>query len=246
MDFKPIFKDHSLNNRFIEEGFVVLQIDLQILEALQNIFTEYVGEPQKGMNVSHYNDDFERNLMISNKIESALIPCIENYFTNYQKIIGHFVYKAGNTNSTFNLHRDWSYVEERNFLAGHMWIPHAEVTQESGTMFVLPKTHLEYKLRSAYYGINERNWTDELAAQVLPVNLKKGEFLFYHPALLHGSYPNSKNSPRINTLYSLTHKEAQLLYFEENNETIKIAPHFFLGEHYRKSEAQQLKSSKTD
>jgi ectoine hydroxylase-related dioxygenase (phytanoyl-CoA dioxygenase family) len=158
---------------------------------------------------------------VSNALKETLSTELHKVFNAYQFIIGHFVVKAANNNSTFPLHQDWNITEEKSFASVHCWIPLQDTFKENGAMHIVPGSHLFFNnYRSGSLSIpriSEQKGYDSLVKEI---KLGKGQALIYHPALFHGSYENKTSENRIAILVSLIEKSAPMQYFHatENNE----------------------------
>ena len=230
---KSIIKDLEKSAFFRKKGYAIFKInDLNLLNDLSLLFETEFPDVFENIFVSHFNDNFAKNKLVSNSILEVLKSEINSHFKNYQSIIGHYVSKVDSKNDFFNLHQDWSYVDEARYEVGHLWIPLIDVTKENGCMFVLEKTHRDGQLRSASFGINSTPLNESLEDKITTLELKKGEFLFYHPALFHGSFPNNTSIKRTAVIAPFTDKEAPLYYYDKIDGRKNIKSDFFLKEHF--------------
>ncbi|KAJ1531825.1 hypothetical protein ONE63_000478 [Megalurothrips usitatus] len=104
---------------------------------------------------------------------------------------------SGKMTSTHPLHQDLHYFPFRpadRIVAS--WTAMEEVTEQNGCLFVLPGTHKgtlqkhdypnwEGGVNKAYHGVLGH---DNFPKVMLPMN--KGDTVFFHPLLIHGSGPN--------------------------------------------------------
>lgn len=230
---KSIIKDLEKSAFFRERGYAIFKInDLKTLDDLSLLFETEFPDVFENIFVSHFNDNFAKNKLVSNSILKILKPEIDFHFNNYQSIIGHYVSKVDSNNEVFNLHQDWSYVDEEKYDVGHLWIPLMDVTIKNGCLFVLEKTHKNGQLRSASYGINSTPLNESNKDKITNIELKKGEFLFYHPALFHGSYPNNTTIKRTAVVVPLADKNTPLYYYDKIDGRKNIRSDFFLKEHF--------------
>ncbi|KAK3919625.1 Phytanoyl-CoA dioxygenase, peroxisomal [Frankliniella fusca] len=104
---------------------------------------------------------------------------------------------SGKMTSTHPLHQDLHYFPFRPAdLIVAAWTAMEEVTEENGCLFVLPGTHKgtlqrhdypnwEGGVNKAYHGVLGH---DDFPKVMLP--MRKGDTVFFHPLLIHGSGPN--------------------------------------------------------
>jgi hypothetical protein len=239
LKFKQIFKSEIAQKEFEEIGFCILKLDNfkiieEIIIAKNNFFTCI----DDGFFLSHYNNNKAKNQEISNKLINSAIVELSNHFIDFEPIVAHFIFKKGLHNEAFNLHQDWSYVDENIDLPIQVWIPLQETNKENGGLFILPESHKKFNPRSAYFGINMHEATEIEKEKLIAINLELGEFVCYHPGVFHGSFENKTNLDRNAVLIALSHKNADLFYFEKpSNEFGQynkkvIQKDFFLADHF--------------
>ena len=214
----------EVKNKIIEE----------IIIAKNNFFTSF----DDGFFLSHYNNNRAKNQEISNKLIELSKVELSNQFIDYEPIVAHFILKKGNHQETFNLHQDWSYVDENIDLPIQVWIPLQETNKENGGLFILPESHKNFNPRSAYFGINMHEATEIEKKKLIAINLKLGEFVCYHPGVFHGSFENKTNLDRNAVLIALSHQKCNLLYFDKPSNNLQsynkkvIQKDFFLADHF--------------
>ena len=240
LKFKQIFKNEDAQKEFEENGFCILKLDnLKIIEEIIIAKNNFFTSIDDGFFLSHYNNNKSKNQEISNKLIELSKVDLSNQFIDFEPIVAHFILKKGNHHETFNLHQDWSYVDENIDLAIQVWIPLQETNKENGGLFILPKSHKKFNPRSAYFGINMHEATEIEKEKLIAINLKLGEFVCYHPGVFHGSFENKTNLDRNAILIALSHKDTQLYYFDKPiiDEIFfskkEIEKELFLGDHYK-------------
>ena len=240
LKFKQIFKSEIAQKEFEENGFCVLKLDdLNIIKEVSQLKNNFFTSIDDGFFLSHYNNNKAKNQEISNKLIKLSKVELSNQFIDFEPIVAHFILKKGNHHETFNLHQDWSYVDENIDLAIQVWIPLQETNKENGGLFILPESHKNFNPRSAYFGINMHEASEIEKEKLIAINLKLGEFVCYHPGVFHGSFENKTNLDRNAVLIALSHKNRQLYYFDKpiNDEIFfskkEIEKEFFLGDHYK-------------
>ena len=239
LKFKQIFKNEVAQKEIEENGFCVLKLDnLKLIEEIIIAKNNFFTCIDDGFFLSHYNNNKAKNQEISNKLIELSKVELSNHFIDFEPIVAHFILKKRNHHETFNLHQDWSYVDENIDLPIQVWIPLQETNKENGGLFILPESHKNFNPRSAYFGINMHEATEIEKEKLLAINLKLGEFVCYHPGVFHGSFENKTKLDRNAVLIALSHKSADLFYFEKPSNEFEqynkkvIQKDFFLADHF--------------
>ena len=135
-------------------------------------------------------------------------------------------------NSKVGWHIDSAYVSNSTSkkLLG-AWIPLHDVTEEQGPLVVVDRSHKwtgNEHMRSFNYDNHEAVETEFIKQgkefKKIPIVLKKGQISFHDGYLVHGSYSNISNSPRLAILVSLQDADNRYQTFWNNGKQI----HHFL------------------
>lgn len=111
----------------------------------------------------------------------------------------HLICKPPKTGRSIPWHQDKTYWNTSK-LGGSVWLTFDDVTEENGTMFVLPEWHKRKDLPRRK--TNDDLFEEEIAPEVLPVNidqlevgyfLRAGEAGVHDPMIPHRSTPNASN-----------------------------------------------------
>jgi hypothetical protein len=248
---KHIITNRTAGDKYRQDGFCILgnlsNIALLQLEELYKV--NFNAEETKGLYPTHYYGLSEKNVFISNQIYNICREDISTMFNEYVPLISHFVVKQKNFDSYFNLHQDWSVIDESKFEIVHLWIPLQDTNALNGGMFVIPKSHrLLNNYRSGSLGIPFLQQTPELKKYMVDTDLKKGTIFAYHPALFHGSSPNSLGVDRLAVIITLRHVDSELIYFHNNGkgkmEKYHISEETLLSELILLNESNQPQSGK--
>lgn len=217
---KQIIKDQKTWDFYCKNGYAILPgVNNETIEMSEKLYSDFFDVNHQGIFVSNHESSIQTNTSINTKIQSIYNNWVQENFVNFKYIIGHFISKSNSNSTLFDLHQDWSVVEEKNFCVIHLWIPFQETTEENGCMYLLPKSnHFFNNYRSGSLSIPIVRDLDLLKNKLVSVELKKGEALLFHPAIFHGSFPNLSNFPRRNALIAITDEEATLKYFHKNED----------------------------
>ncbi len=180
----------------------------------------YGNDPSNGMVVSHNHGDAAFNISVSHKINAILGKSIESQFPDYRFFLSHFaVKKAGNENS-FELHQDWSIVDESQFNSYQIWIPLKLSYPENGGMCFIPRSqHFNTNIRSGSFGIPAIPITSAVYPYLSYARIFPGQAVAFSNNLLHGSFSNPTDEDRISVIVNIVPKMADTTYFHFNNNT---------------------------
>lgn len=219
IDYSKIFYSSKIQEKFEKDGFAIIRFkDYFVLEQLERIHQEFFTSEISGLYASHNINSYETNQTISLSIENAIQSLFKHHFNAVQFILGHYMIKAHSVGDEFQLHQDWSVTDEQIFFSAHLWIPLQDTNYNNGTMFVIPGSHLYFNnYRSGSLNIPRIKRDKLIDKMIVPVPVKKGEMLIYHPALFHGSYANQSKKNRVAVLVSLLQKDCLLKYFHKDD-----------------------------
>lgn len=222
----PIFKDPEHQRDFNENGYVVLPFyDAGEVGELLRLFERLHPDGVEGFYTTTFMDDVGFRQEIDREIRRIGLRSIEKYFIDYKLYCGSFIVKAPGEKSELILHQDMSLVDEKKYTGTNIWSPLVDLTQENGTIEVLPKSHRIFQtyrgasLPDIYDGLE-----DLVKSYMNPMYLKAGEALIFDQSIIHYSPPNLSDAlrPTVNTF--ITHKDAaiQISYHNKKEQPDKV------------------------
>ncbi|KAF5293622.1 hypothetical protein FQA39_LY03107 [Lamprigera yunnana] len=200
-----------------DNGFLVIKnlVDWKLLDECKQKFTDFCNNNSPTVNVSFLmKDKYLKNQNIKgeysvNKIQDYLFDDVFfKYASNkimvdiVQSIIGPnitacssmIVNKPPNSTDDFSrhpLHQDLLYFSFRpaNGIVG-VWTAMEKVHEKNGCLFVIPGSHKGslYKHDYPLVAFHEAIGMDHIPT--VNIIMEKGDTIFFHPLLLHGSRPN--------------------------------------------------------
>jgi hypothetical protein len=135
-----------------------------------------------------------------------------------------------------DLHRDWMYVDERTGARTYtIWIALEDVTGDNGQLRALRGSHrFDTMLRGTNLVAPWIQHEDTIEERLLTVPTLAGEAVIFDNALLHSSYPNFTDTPRVAVALALRHRDDPLVHFlrtgEDEAVRYDIDETFFLDE----------------
>jgi hypothetical protein len=238
---KNLFNSRAQQQEYNANGFAV--VDGFNVEPLLK-FAEQTALPKiDGLNATHYHGSADQNQVISKQLFELGNEFLNQTFADYKNIIAHFVFKSKDASGFFNLHQDWSIVDESKHQVAHLWVAMQDTDEHNGGMFVIPKSHLLFNnLRSGSLGIPFLKLDEDTEKVICKLKLKRGEGLVYNPALFHGSFLNESENVRKAALFAICDKDAPLVYYHKSasfaqNGVVKV---YSLTSKHLLSELKQL------
>lgn len=156
--------------------------------------------------------DLDYKLAIKEKLEAIFQQAYTHHFQNYRSLNHVFIIKNPGQETTFNIHQDWSVVDETQWPSYNVWVPLQDVDEHSGAMWIIKKSHrLTANIRGA--GQLFPNYMDamnELRPYMVNFPMKAGEALVFRHSTIHGSPPNLSDQQRVVAASSIIPAEADL------------------------------------
>jgi hypothetical protein len=232
MNIRPIFKDSIHQQQFNQEGYTIIDLfDDKILNEIEKEYNNLTPSDQFLPNNNEYHCTFidkdinykKNAFKIFNKFFS---PIICEFLYNYQLVIGNFYIKPKGSRE-FEIHQNWSIVDESKFTSLTLWIPLQDTNSENGTLEVIPKSN---KLSSNITCYGEPYFFHEFEYALKEnyfksLNLKRGQIVIFDDNLIHYSKENKSEQTRRAIQLVATPKEAQLQIFLpdiKNNDVLNV------------------------
>lgn len=212
----------STTELLTKNGFAIIgEVAPPLILELNQFVQNYPNTTKNYFSYSLLENDFNTNLYIRNFFKEKLTNFYESWFSGFKTFNESFLIKPCSTSKELLLHQDFCYTDESKYAAYNVWIPLCDVNENNGAICVLPGSHLWYKnYRSSSLPTSRISMKNFPASQIQKVPMKKGQVLLFHPALFHGSYPNTTTQNRIVVTTTVTYKDASFLYYhQEENAT---------------------------
>ncbi len=199
------------------KGYAVLNAELFSETAdMLNYIEENYGNNLPYFNYSLLECDFEKSKNIRHFFSKKLRNFYQQHFTDYRTLNESFLSKPGLLNEEFLLHQDFNYTDEKKFPSYNIWIPLTDVNENNGAMFVLPGSHLWFNnYRSASLPTSRISMKNFHEHQIEKIPMKPGQVLLFNPAVFHGSFANKTTQSRIVVTATVTHANADFLYYHQ-------------------------------
>lgn len=215
----PTLVDDRAQAEFEDLGFTV--IDLLSPEQAEALLGEWRGlHPEPGntgaWECDFYSDDSEVKARAYDAIQDALRASIEAHFVDHETFLHNFVMNWPGTEGGLELHQHSSVVDEDRFRSAVIWCALTDSTEANGTLNVVPKSH-----RVLHHHKPERSpeWFDGLHSYLVEnhltaVSLRPGQALVFDNGVLHCSFANTTDSPRVTAVATLARRDSALRYYD--------------------------------
>lgn len=221
----PLLRDGQLAQTLQRDGFVVLDAGLQAeTEALAAYISHNFTLPASDFYYSLLANTSEQNLHIRDRIRSGLAGFYAAFLQDYRSVTESFLSKPPHTPGELLLHQDWCYTDETRHHAYNLWIPLVDVDETNGALFFLPGSqHWFTNLRSTTLPTARLAGTEgELRRHIVPVPLKRGQALVFHPAVFHGSFGNASARHRPVITATLMGAHAPFLHYHKEEYGVDV------------------------
>ena len=183
------------------------------------------ADADKGMWNSLYDITAEQGVAISEKILELLRPKLNELFVSYYAPVATYMSKNCNPNSTCDLHRDFSILNEQEFQYRNIWIPLVPTNKNNGALYVLRGSNhvFDYTL-PLFSEWPYRNMQSELFPLVETINCEPGDLVIYLDKTLHGSHINYANDSRPVVHFGVMHPDVELQFYclDAQKENVKV------------------------
>ncbi|MCU1499830.1 MAG: hypothetical protein JWM47_3783 [Acidimicrobiales bacterium] len=198
----PVLRDPRLDDLLRRHGFVVVPEPI-ISPAAAHQLRERFGELHRWRGVGHLNDfnhrDHEYRRRATALMMDVLGPAVDTVFVDHQAFLSTFLCKWPGEDSELEPHQDWMYVDEssgeRTFAA---FVALNAIDGHNGQLRMLRASH---RLDPMARGTDLRApWLAHLEVierrfESLP--LQVGQCAVWNSAMVHASYPNLTDEPRV-------------------------------------------------
>ncbi|MBI1286611.1 MAG: hypothetical protein GC178_03440 [Flavobacteriales bacterium] len=208
-----IVRSKELGKQIFEQGYAVVEdfIEAGQRKELLNFFSE--NHSIEVLNGGFFVSIYSKNLEYRSKVHHYLLDQLSGKFDLL--LHGHkytcFNYAAkyrGEAGELF-VHQDMAQVDESKYSQVGIWIPLVDVNIENGTLGILPYSHFSIPPhRSLYHQLPYSKIYDRVHSYMQPLNIKAGDLLLFDIRLLHNSFINLTDNPRISIAASAVPEKA--------------------------------------
>lgn len=218
---KQLFKKELHNEFFNQNGYLLFDYDQgEVADELMAIYERHCAQQVAEKTQFYYSlmNPAPFNQALKNEIESVLRKVYEKFLVDYDAFSESIMVKKNGDHSELLLHQDWSYVDEEKNISATLWLPLQPVHAGNGAFFFITGSHLWFNnLRSPTIPSIRVHALPQYAHLIETVDVAKGQILFFHPAIWHGSHPNPSPENRAVVAAIVKPKSAPLVHYHQIN-----------------------------
>lgn len=123
----------------------------------------------------------------------------------------------------FAPHQDCSIIDEYESTTSYAWIPTEDMTENNGTFFAIPGSHLwsAWQRSSQYPSWPLKSFSKFLWKQMEPIQVNKGDLLLFDSALIHASGSNKTGRIRLAFNVCIIDRAAEHVQYVYESDTPK-------------------------
>jgi hypothetical protein len=204
------------------DGFAVIAgFAPDVVDELRAGFGELHGWDGEGFHADLTVDDPSYRQATSDRIAKRLDARATALFVDHRPFLRNYICKFPGAESALYLHRDWMYVDERRggrtFVA---WTALEDITGHNGQLQVLRGSHkIDSSLRGTELVARWIEREDVIRARLEAIPVRAGDCIVFDNALVHCSYPNHTDRPRVVAAVAMRPTHAPLVHFRRRDES---------------------------
>jgi len=238
-----LVRDPELEAAFTRDGYVVIPgfCTAEQVAALQAAYQELGPAPGDEGRYCHFDfqsPDRAYKRATDAAIRNVMAKPLAHHLAGYRPYYGNYVMKWPSPTSWFGVHQDSAFVDEQAFRSASIWVPTVDVDADNGAVWFFPGSHL---VRAAKRGSNQQVFVFQGVADPIEercgkmVAMRAGDALVFDHRVVHWSYANFTDLPRLVAVLGVVPNDAALLHHRvtddgERIETYQIDDGFFIDQ----------------
>ena len=231
----PTLCDPTDDAALRRDGYVVVDlISPEVVAELLDLCRSLHPEPASAWESDFYSPSAEVKRTVHERLAAGFAPAVERVFVGHHTVLHNFIMNWPGSDGGLVLHQHSSVVDERRFRSVLIWCALTDATEENGTLHVVPGSHLVQvgprpERSQSWCHAHERQL---LADHLVSVPVRAGQALIFDNQLLHCSFPNATDEPRVSAAAIVIPDAAEPLFFEAVGSSAvqvhRLDPAFFL------------------
>ena len=238
---RRVFVDDDVDEAFARDGYVVIAnfCDDEAVAGLRAAYERHGPAPGDVGEYCHFDfqsRDHEYKKATDGEIRRLLAAPLEQSFVGYRPYYGNYVMKWPSATSWFGVHQDSCFVDESVAVSASIWVATSEVDESNGAVWFFPGSHL---MRSTIRGSNQMAYSFQDVGATIEercgriVRLAPGDAIVFDHRVVHWSFANTSDTPRLAAVLGVIPEEATLIHHHTSDdgttvETFAIDDDFFI------------------
>ena len=217
---RATFRDPELQATLERDGYAVLPLldadEVATLRAAHDGLGRAPGDPGKACQSSFHSYDRDYKQAVNREIRAVLDDHLETVFDRQRALPCNFIAKYPGGMGGFGLHQDLTLVDESQHRSVEVWIALEDTDETNGQLWMVPGSHTWLptirgiqSFPFAYGDLSRRIIRDH----AVPVPVSAGTAVVFTHAVLHCSFPNRTDTPRLVAITDLIPEEAEHLHY---------------------------------
>jgi hypothetical protein len=215
-DVPPTLRDPHLNQMLRDEGYVV--IDLLApdeLDSLQDLRLSIHPGTGTGWESDFYTGSPTLKRRVHETLQRIFAPAIERHLVDHHTVLHNFIMNWPGDAGGLVLHQHSTVVDDERFRSVIVWCGVNEATEENGTLHVVPRSH---RIQRGPRPERTSSWHDAhedllLENHLVSVPVGPGQAIVFDNQLLHCSFPNTTDAPRLSAAAIVIPNDAEFRYY---------------------------------
>ena len=171
--------------------------------------------------LSAFHNDSVWKRRVYDEIHEFTRAAVDRLLVDYEPLVINIHDKPPGADTALGIHQNPSFVDETQHKSITVWIPLIDVRRENGTLGVLPGSHNVF---DAVRAANMPDVFEDIAVQLTeryfdPLELKRGQAAVLDDSLIHWSYPNLSDRPRMAVQLIMVPRRPRHIYWYYNTST---------------------------
>ncbi len=221
----PIFIKESEQIAFERDGYLIVRklLPKHVVGELRALYFKWeklhLGD-RLGMHSTAHTSNAEMLGEVYTELRRLTEEYADKHLRDYKFFLGSFLIKESRNDSLFDIHQDWTCVDEPQYCSLNFWMDLEGMNQNNGQLFFLKGTHnLAPNLRFPPQCPTPWNQVKKIAPLFYTyLYTEPGDVVFINNATLHGSVVNRSGRNRIAAILGVYSADAPLLiYYKDPN-----------------------------
>lgn len=221
---RKIFIQEEQELTFRKQGFIVIRglLSASELEGVKSYYksVEREADVKALFYTSNWSKNYAYRKSTSAYLRGVLAPKAQTILHEYKPVYAHFMIKRTGKGSAYDLHQDWTIVDEEKYCGITFWCPLTDVDAYNGCMRMIPGSHrASGNIRGSNIYTQVSRPTEEYYTE-LP--MKAGDALLFDQRIFHESGDNVSESTRVAAGIVMVPKESSLIHYHRDIRTDQV------------------------